>query len=201
MSTLTTPTFWAPSVQRRPVRPARAVRRHLGRLRPATVTKDSDSKLLEIGMIVMGHSFICKIVRSHRSLVGCSSLLPSLALFAALTRSFAALATSFAHSLQSSWESGLFESEIQGVLNHCHEGLLILTGGVVIFSKYPIVETHELLFKDSAVGTIDNLSNKGALMAKVMVPDDRQGDRKGGEDTVGRNGVKSAHFLIDMINV
>ena len=56
----------------------------------------------------MGHSFIRSLVRSHRSLVRFLR-----------TARFAALVRSLAHSLLSSWDSRIFLSNIQDVLNHC----------------------------------------------------------------------------------
>ena len=56
----------------------------------------------------MGHSFIRSLVRSHRSLVRFLR-----------TARFAALVRSLAHSLLSSWDSEIFLSTFQSVLDHC----------------------------------------------------------------------------------
>jgi len=49
-------------------------------------------------------------------------------------------------------------------------------GGVSIISRHPIAEVHGLVFNNKAKGTWDQLSNKGAVLAKIMVPDTRHAD-------------------------
>ena len=75
----------------------------------------SDSKLLEIGMLVMGHSLIRSLVRSHRSLVR----LLRTARFARALRCAHSFARSLTHSLLSSWDSGVLLSDFQSVLTLC----------------------------------------------------------------------------------
>ena len=67
----------------------------------------SDPECLEIATLVMGHSLVRSLVRSHRSLVR----LLRTARFARALRC--------AHSLPSSWDSGIFLSDFQSVLDHC----------------------------------------------------------------------------------
>jgi len=53
-------------------------------------------------------------------------------------------------------------------------GNLQISGGVVIFSKFPIVESHGLIFKSFNETTIDGLSNRGALLVKIELDNNRQ---------------------------
>jgi len=75
----------------------------------------SDPECLEIATLVMGHSLVRSLVRSHRSLVR----LLRTARFARALRCAHSFARSLAHSLPSSWDSGIFLSYFQSVLDHC----------------------------------------------------------------------------------
>ena len=74
----------------------------------------SDPKLIEIASLVMGHSLVRSLVRSHRSPVR----LLRTARFARALRCAHSFARSLTHSLPSSWESVILMSHNQAVLNH-----------------------------------------------------------------------------------
>jgi len=84
----------------------------------------SDPECLEIATLVMGHSLVRSLVRSHRSLVR----LLRTARFARALRCAHSFARSLTHSLPSSWDSGIFLSYFQSVLDHCALKKDLLTG-------------------------------------------------------------------------
>ena len=75
----------------------------------------SDPELIEIPTLVMGHSLVRSLVCSHRSL---TRLLRTVR-FARALRCAHLFARSLTHLLLSSWDSAIFLSSFQGVLNHC----------------------------------------------------------------------------------
>lgn len=46
---------------------------------------------------------------------------------------------------------------------NCSNSMFVTSGGVNIYSKYPIIEKHQYIFNNSARGTADYSSNKGAI--------------------------------------
>jgi len=57
------------------------------------------------------------------------------------------------------------------------KGLLQMSGGIAIFSKFSIVESHGLIFKSVNESTGDQLFNKGALLVKIALDNNRQSRR------------------------
>ena len=49
-------------------------------------------------------------------------------------------------------------------------------GGVSIISRHPIEELHGIVFDNKAKGTWDQMINKGAVLAKIMVPETEGND-------------------------
>ncbi|WP_163834797.1 sphingomyelin phosphodiesterase [Spartinivicinus ruber] len=49
----------------------------------------------------------------------------------------------------------------------CSNSLLVIRGGVMLLSRYPIVEQHALVFTASQFGSWDYQSNKGAAYIKI----------------------------------
>ncbi|WP_445250166.1 sphingomyelin phosphodiesterase [Microcoleus sp. OTE_8_concoct_300] len=50
---------------------------------------------------------------------------------------------------------------------NCSKFWSVINGGVVIMSKYPITQKIQLVYNNSAVGSADYLSNKGAAYVKI----------------------------------
>lgn len=53
------------------------------------------------------------------------------------------------------------------ISSNCSNSIFVVNGGVRIFSKYPILEKHQLVFYNSGYGTPDYNSNKGAAYVKI----------------------------------
>jgi len=51
--------------------------------------------------------------------------------------------------------------------------LIKMRGGIAIFSRHPISETHGLVFAAKTAWTADAFVNKGAVLAKILIPDDK----------------------------
>ncbi|WP_062057861.1 sphingomyelin phosphodiesterase [Aquimarina longa] len=60
--------------------------------------------------------------------------------------------------------SGSYWNSVAG---NCSNSILVVNGGVRIFSKYPIVAKHQYVFNASAYGTADYYSNKGAVYVEI----------------------------------
>lgn len=54
------------------------------------------------------------------------------------------------------------------------KGNVQTSGGIAIFSKFPIVERHGLIFKAVNESTVDYLGNKGALLVKIELDNNRK---------------------------
>lgn len=50
---------------------------------------------------------------------------------------------------------------------NCSNSLLVVRGGVMIISRYPIIEQHALVYHASQLGSWDYQSNKGAAYIKI----------------------------------
>lgn len=79
----------------------------------------------------------------------------------------------------------------------CNQGLLTANGGISIASRHPIAEAHSLVF--STFAGLDALGNKGAVLARIMFPDDRlpAGAVKGYEEKRRPVWVVSLHLQSD----
>ncbi|MFC5723962.1 endonuclease/exonuclease/phosphatase family protein [Streptomyces gamaensis] len=52
---------------------------------------------------------------------------------------------------------------------NCSRSPVVVNGGVTVLSKYPIAESHQLVYSDSHRGTNDYRSNKGAALVRLTV--------------------------------
>lgn len=60
--------------------------------------------------------------------------------------------------------AGNYWNSISG---NCSNSPFVVNGGVTIYSKYPILEKHQLVFEHSGYGTPDYYANKGAAFVKI----------------------------------
>ncbi|GAA4524542.1 sphingomyelin phosphodiesterase [Amycolatopsis samaneae] len=51
---------------------------------------------------------------------------------------------------------------------NCSNSPVVVNGGVVVLSKWPITEAHQLVFRNSYQGTADYLANKGAALVRIL---------------------------------
>ncbi|ARZ65958.1 sphingomyelinase C [Streptomyces albireticuli] len=52
---------------------------------------------------------------------------------------------------------------------NCSNSPIVVNGGVTVLSKYPILESHQLVYSDSDRKTSDYKSNKGAALVRLSV--------------------------------
>jgi len=61
------------------------------------------------------------------------------------------------------------EVEMRSISGDCSNTPHVIRGGVAILSRHPIAEAHGYVFRASQRGTWDYHSNKGAVLAKIMI--------------------------------
>ncbi|WP_245614453.1 sphingomyelin phosphodiesterase [Actinokineospora inagensis] len=54
------------------------------------------------------------------------------------------------------------------VTGNCSTSPLVVSGGVTVFSKYPITQQHQLVYRNSYFPTADYYANKGAALVRVV---------------------------------
>lgn len=53
------------------------------------------------------------------------------------------------------------------IVGNCSNSLFVIRGGVTVLSRWPIIEQHALIYRNSLAGSADHLSNKGAAYVRV----------------------------------
>ncbi|GAB3167804.1 hypothetical protein GCM10027258_93630 [Amycolatopsis stemonae] len=54
------------------------------------------------------------------------------------------------------------------VSGNCSNSPVVVNGGVTVLSRYPIIEQHQLVYRNSYSGTADYLANKGAALVRIF---------------------------------